>query len=239
MPKQPVHRLRSRPKGPWLMTQTWKDVLFAHWPLPPRTLQTKIPEPLEIDTYDGQAWIGIVPFNIVHLRARFLPPMPFAHAFPEVNVRTYVTFNGQPGVYFFSLDAEHRLAVLTARKLFHLPYFYSDIKVQRKKGGIHYRSHRPDAMLEAAYEPSSTVFTAEKDSLDAWLTERYRLYTTHKNKLYALDIHHHPWALQRAEAIFTNTTLAASLSLHLPDTKPLLHYAKRQKVFFWPLYRSN
>ena len=222
------------PKGPWLMTQTWKDVLFAHWPFSPETLQPKIPAPLEIDTYEGQAWVGIIPFDIARLRARFLPPVPFTHAFPEVNVRTYVTFNGQPGVYFFSLDADHRVAVLTARTLFHLPYFYAEMKVKREKGIVHYHSHRSDAKFEAAYQPTSDVFTAKKDTLDDWLTERYRLYTTHVNKLYALDIHHDPWPLQHTEAAFHKNTLSA---FELPNTKPLLHYSKKQKVFFWPLKR--
>ncbi|QQK81757.1 DUF2071 domain-containing protein [Salicibibacter cibi] len=235
MLKRTTHRPHSLPKGPWLMTQTWKNVLFAHWPLSPTTLQTKIPAPLEIDTYDGQAWIGIIPFDIVRLRARFLPPVPFAHAFPEVNVRTYVTFNGQPGVYFFSLDADHRLAVRMARSLFHLPYFYADMEVKRENGFIRYHSYRPNAMFEAAYQPTSHVFTAEKGTLDDWLTERYRLYTTHRRNLYALDIHHNPWPLQHAEADFHKNTMFLELS----NTKPLLHYAKRQKVFFWPLHRCT
>ncbi|QQK78082.1 DUF2071 domain-containing protein [Salicibibacter cibarius] len=235
MPKQTTHRPQSLPHGLWLMTQTWKDVLFAHWPLSPETLQAKIPDPLEIDTYEEQAWISVIPFEITQLRARFLPPVPFAHAFPEINVRTYVTFKGQTGVYFFSLDADHRLAVLTARSLFHLPYFYADMKVEREKGVIRYHSHRPKTIFETVYQPTSDVFTAEIGTLDDWLTERYRLYTTHRRHLYALDIHHQPWLLQHAKASFHKNTQA----FELPATDPLLHYAKRQKVFFWPLRRCT
>ncbi|SDI49340.1 YqjF family protein [Natribacillus halophilus] len=237
--KRTLHRPFPLPDEPWLMTQTWKEVLFAHWPVSPEYLQTKIPDPLEIDTFDRQAWIGIIPFDLVQLRAHFLPPVPFAHSFPEINVRTYVTFNGQPGVYFFSLSAAHRPAVFAARTFFHLPYDYADIKVKKNKETTDYRSVREDNGFEATYQPASPIYTAGKQTLDHWLTERYRLYTTHKNKLYALDIHHVPWPLQQAEANIHVNTIAAGQGLSLPDTKPLLHYARKQKVFFWPLHRCT
>ncbi|MBB6450569.1 hypothetical protein HNR44_002552 [Geomicrobium halophilum] len=233
------HRPFPLPKGPWFMTQTWQEVLFAHWPLSPDSLQSKIPEPLEMDTYNGNAWIGILPFHLTHLRARLLPPIPFVQTFPEINVRTYVTYRGQPGIYFFSLDASHWLTVFGARSFFHLPYHYAHIKIKKKKGYIYYYSQRENNRFEASYQPTSPVFTAAKHSLEYWLSERYRLYTSHKKQLYSLDIHHRPWQLQTADAVFTKNSLAASHQISLPSTTPLLHYAKKQKVFFWPLRRCK
>lgn len=113
------------------MRQTWNDVLFAHWPVDVSILRALVPSVLELDTYNGQAWISMLPFMLTNLRARYLPAIPGARAFPELNLRTYVTYKGKPGIYFFSLDADHRLAVLGARTFFHLPYFYADMKAKK------------------------------------------------------------------------------------------------------------
>lgn len=229
----------SVPEGIWIMRQTWNDVLFAHWPVDVSILRDLVPPVLELDTYNGQSWISMLPFMLTNLRARFLPAIPGARAFPEFNLRTYVTYKGKPGIYFFSLDADHRLAVLGARTFFHLPYFYADMKAEKNSDGIvDYVSKRRDdgeAAFRAAYRPISAPFTAEQDSLDYWLTERYRLYTTYHNKLFYEDIHHHPWLLQHAEAEFSVNTVADAHDISLPDSDPLLHYAKKQDVLFWPL----
>ncbi len=228
----------SVPEGIWIMRQTWNDVLFAHWPVDVSTLRALVPPVLELDTYNGQAWISMLPFMLTNLRARFLPAIPGARAFPELNLRTYVTYKGKPGIYFFSLDADHQLTVLGARTFFHLPYFYANMKADKNGDGIDYVSKRRDdreAAFRAAYRPISAPFTAEEDSLDYWLTERYRLYTVYRNKLYYEDIHHHPWLLQNAEATFSVNTVAEAHDIPLPESDPLLHYAKKQDVLFWPL----
>ncbi|MBJ7571098.1 DUF2071 domain-containing protein [Bacillus halotolerans] len=228
----------SVPEGIWIMKQTWNDVLFAHWPVNYSTLRAKIPPILDIDTYNGQAWVSVLPFMLTNLRGRFLPPIPGAQSFPELNLRTYVTYKGKPGIYFFSLDADHRLAVQGARTFFHLPYFYADMKAEKNGDNMEYRSKRRDAgkaEFGATYRPLSAPFTAQEDSFDYWLTERYRLYTAHRDKLYYEDIHHHPWLLQRAEAQFSINTVADAHEITLPDSEPLLHYAKKQDVLFWPL----
>ncbi len=226
------------------MTQTWNDLLFAHWRVDPDIIRNKIPSCLDIDTYEGISWVGIIPFELTHLRARFLPPMPFAQSFPELNLRTYVTHKWKPGVYFFSLDVEDHLAVFGARTFFHLPYFYAQMVVVKKREQIQYYSKRkdskgPEVEFKASYYPTSEPFLSKKGTLDYWLTERYRLYTTYKNQLYYEDIHHKPWLLQNAEAIIHRNTIATPHKIALPQTKPLLHYAKRQKVLFWPLKRSR
>lgn len=132
----------SVPVGMWIMRQTWNDVLFAHWPVDVSILRAMVPPVLELDTYNGQAWVSLLPFMLTNLRARFLPALPGARAFPELNFRTYVTYKGKPGIYFFSLDADHRLAVLGARTFFHLPYFYADMKAEKSGDGIDYVCRR-------------------------------------------------------------------------------------------------
>lgn len=118
-----AHRPWSVPRRPWVMAQTWEYLLFMHWVVPAELLQNHLPNGLTLDTYAGQAWIGVVPFLMNHVRLRGLPPVPLTSRFPELNVRTYVVKAGLPGVWLFSLDAANPLAVAIARRTFHLPYF--------------------------------------------------------------------------------------------------------------------
>jgi uncharacterized protein len=239
--KQTEHRPFPLPKGPWIMTQTWNHVLFAHWPISVESIREKIPDQLEIDMYDQKAWIGILPFYLNHLRLRNLPPIPLSSAFPELNVRTYVTYKGIPGIYFFSLDADHQLAVLSARTFFHLPYYYAKMEIILNKDEIKFKSTRKNsnqnAEMVARYHPVSKRYHPQKETMEYWLTERYRFYTTHKGDLYYEDIHHLPWSLQKAEAEFSKNTLLSALDIDVINTSPLLHYSESQKVLFWPIHR--
>lgn len=235
-----AHRPWSLPEGPWVMTQTWHNVLFAHWPIPPEVLRPIIPACFDLDTFDGQTWLGIVPFRMSNVRFRFIPPVPFTHSFPELNVRTYVASAGKPGVYFFSLDAASAMAVLAARLWFNLPYFHAQMSLAAEGSQIHYRSQRkhnnaPSADFVGSYLPASDIFTAQPGTLDHWLTERYCLYALdHRRRPYRGDIHHLPWPLQRAEATIQQNTMALAQQIRLPDTAPLLHYAHYLKVLIWP-----
>ncbi|KYG29064.1 YqjF family protein [Priestia endophytica] len=232
------HRPFPPPRGPWIMSQTWNDVLFAHWEVSPRELRAKIPPMLDLDTYQEKAWISILPFYLTHLRARFLPPIPKVHSFPELNLRTYVSYKGRPGIYFFSLDASHPLAVLAARSFFHLPYYHAQMSFEKNQKAIHFWSQRKDnsqAKYEANYSPISLSSPAPIGSLDYWLTERYRLYTTFKNQLYYEDIHHKPWLLQKVEASLSIGEIISPRHIDLSGDPTLLHYAEKQKVRFWPI----
>ncbi len=240
--KDTQHREWPLPRSPWIMTQVWHELLFAHWPIAPELLRPLIPALLPLDTYEGEAWVGVVPFRMSHVSPRGLPPVRGLSAFPELNVRTYVTVNGIPGVYFFSLDASNPIAVALARSLFHLPYYNARMHCQRIDETIHYtsmRTHRgaPMAELVANYRPVEPVSYAEHGSLPFWLTERYALYTIVGARLYRGDIHHEQWPLQRAEWEVTRDTMARSHAIALPDTAPLLHYSHRQEVLIWPLQR--
>lgn len=237
------HRPYPLPKGPWVMRQTWLELLFAHWPLPSETLRPLVPAGLPLDTYDGSAWLGIVPFRMVDVHPRFLPSVPGLSAFPELNVRTYVTLGGEPGVYFFSLDAGNPIAVALARALFHLPYFNARFQIRRSGETVEYHSRRTDtrarpAELRVRYHPAGPVFHSRPGSLEWFLTERYCLYTVGSHgRVYRGEIQHEQWPLQPAEAEFEWNTMASGDGVQLPDVAPLLHYSERQEVLIWPIAR--
>ncbi len=234
-----AHRPWPLPAGPWVMMQTWHDLLFAHWPVAPEVLRPLVPGALPLDTFEGQAWVGVVPFRMSGVRPRGLPSLPWLSAFPELNVRTYVVVDGKPGVAFFSLDAGNPIAVALARALFHLPYFTAAMRLRRDGETIYYtsrRTHRgaPPAELEATYRPIGPVYHARPGTLAHWLTERYCLYThTPRGTLLRAEIHHPHWPLQPAEADFALQTMARGHGITLPDTPPLLHYAHRLDVLVW------
>ena len=165
--------------------------------------------------------------------------MPGLSSFPELNVRTYVTYGGKPGVYFFSLDAASRAAVWAARTFYHLPYFHADMTSQERDGGIHYCSRRISAPAEfrGRYRPTGEVRLVSKGSIEHWFTERYCLYTTYRGLVYRGDIHHRPWPLQTAEAELEANTVAVADGISLPDTVPHLLFARKLDVLIWPLAR--
>lgn len=238
------HRPWPLPEGRWLIAQTWADLLFAHWRVPLAQLRRIVPEQLPVDSFDGDGWIGVVPFVLRSLRLRHTPPAPGVSTFTELNVRTYVSVGGRPGIYFFSLDAASSLAVLGARLTYRLPYFRAAMSAQRQGEDVVYgsrrdRLHRDRATFRARYRPSGPEFVAEAPSLEHFLTERYCLYTVDgRQQVRRADIHHPPWRLRPAEAAIEQNTMVGPLGLHL-DGAPLLHFAKRQDALVWPLRREE
>ena len=238
-----AHRPYPLPNMRWVMTQTWNDLLFSHWPIKPEQLRSLIPPELELDTYEGKCWVGVVPFTMAHIRLRGLPEVPGLSATVELNVRTYVRAQGIPGVYFFSLDASSPVAVALARAFFHLPYFNAQMRVAHEGDMTIYASHRthhgaPPADYQARYRPLSQETPTQPGSVEEWFTERYCLYTLDKRRhLYRGDIHHIRWPLWQAELESKVNTMTWAHGVTLPDTQPLLHYAHQLKVLIWPLQR--
>ncbi|HVR74733.1 MAG TPA: DUF2071 domain-containing protein [Planctomycetota bacterium] len=225
------------------MAQTWRHLLFMHWPVPREALQLFIPPGLELEERDGTAWLGIVPFTMTGVRPRLVPPIPGLSSTHELNVRTYVTAGGKPGVWFFSLDASSRSTVWGARTFFHLPYFHARMGLQTDGEAVTLSSRRIEprtnpAELQVSYAPTGAVHLAPRGSLDEWLTERYCLYTTdRRGRLRRSKIHHPPWLLQAASAEIEANTMTSRLGVHLPETPPLLHFSRRQDVRVWWLSR--
>ena len=235
-----AHRPWPLPARPWLMGQTWYSLLFAHWAVRPEALRPLIPQPLELDLRDGQAWLGVTPFVVGGLRLRGTPPLPWLSRFPELNVRTYVDYVSHPGIYFFSLDAARLAAVAAARRAYRLPYFHAKMSARQRGGKVHYESERidssgPPAKLRACYGPTGPRLPVDDGSLERWLSERYCLYVVdERGRALRADIHHPPWPLQPAGATIELNTMAAPLGLELVSD-PLLHYSARQDTLIWPL----
>lgn len=234
-----AHRPYPVPDGPWIMRQTWRTLLFLHWPVPVAMLRSLVPSALEIDTFQGEALLGVVPFEMAGVRLRGLPAVPPVSDFAELNVRTYVRFRGQPAVFFFSLDAASRTAVRLARGLFHLPYFDAHMAVERSGDTVHYHSYRTHrraapAVFVGSYRPVGGVTWSEPGTLAHWLTERYAFATTNRQgRVLIGEIHHRPWPLQPAEADVRTNTMADAAGIRLPGTPPLLHYAERIDMLGW------
>lgn len=221
------------------MTQRWNDLLFLHYSLDPELVRAKVPDVLTLDTYRQRAWLTVAPFWINHLRPPGVPSVPWFSNFNEINVRTYVSFDGKPGVYFFSLDASNLSAVWGARVFYRLPYWQASMKVSGKgKMTIEYaskRQHGPKpAELQCSYGPASPrVFHARPGSLEHFLMERYCLYTTTRKRLYRGDIHHLPWDLQAAQVDLQRNTMAQPVGLQLPSGADLAYFVRELKVLFW------
>ncbi len=219
------------------MTQSWHDVLFAHWRVRASALRRAVPKDFELDLFDGDAWLGIVPFHMTNVAPRATPALPWLSEFPELNVRTYVRVDDRPGVYFFSLDAGRSAAVVAAHTLLNLPYYAADMTVAHHRGAVRYASTRltPEApTFEATYRPVGDPFVADDNSLDYFLTERYCLYAQHHDGTpYRLNIHHLPWQLHEARATITANTMAEANGLSIEGDPALLHFSRRQDMVAW------
>ncbi len=180
------------------MRQNWYDLAFIHWEIPIHELRSLIPSSLEVDSFDGTGWIGLVPFGMRGVTPRGLPAVPALSDFPEMNVRTYVVQNGKPGVWFFSLDVPNPLAVLVARGLFHLPYFLAQMDLRSNGDEVCYQSRYDRRVFRAKYRPEPERPIRSR-AFAQWATERYCLYATdRKETLYRGEIHHRPWPLMSA-----------------------------------------
>ncbi len=224
--------------APWVMTQRWNDLLFMHYSLAPEVVRALVPEVLTLDTYKQRAWVSVTPFWINHLRPPGVPSLPWVSNFFEINVRTYVSRDGKPGVYFFSLDASNLSAVWGARMFYRLPYWQASMKVTGRGGPkIDYstkRQHGPKpAELRCSYGPVSRPFHAHPGSLEHFLCERYCLYACSRKRLYRVDIHHLPWELQQGTVAVEENTMAKTAGIELPAEPDLAHFSRELKVLLW------
>jgi uncharacterized protein YqjF (DUF2071 family) len=236
----PIDRISPTlaPEASPLMHQSWHHLLFLHWEVPAMELQALLPPGLDLDTYDGIAYVGLIPFTLSGVRPVGIPAMPGLSTFHEVNVRTYVHRNGKdPGVWFFSLDASSVLAVTAARAAYHLPYFNASIDFKASDEAlpaVEFQTRRDDsrgampANARIRYRPvEGPVQAARPNSLEHFLIERYILYAADEGKnLYKARVHHQPYPLQRAEVLELEETLVWSAGVRRPQEPALRHYAR-------------
>ncbi|MFL5929191.1 MAG: YqjF family protein [Gaiellaceae bacterium] len=226
------HRPWPIPERSWANAQTWIDLAFLHWRVDEAELRRLVPGSVELETYDGAAWLGVTPFLLHGFRLRGTPPVPRMSTFPELNVRTYVRHDDKPGIWFFTLDAANIVAVEGAKKLYRLPYHRARMRCERIGDHVHYESARAGATFSGRYRGAGPLFHADPGSLEEFLTERYCLYTENGGRLYRADIHHPPWDLQRGEATIDLNTMAP---LPLPEEEPHVLFSPRQDVVVWGL----
>ena len=233
-----------------LMHQNWHHLLFLHWEIPAADLQALIPARLTVDTFEGKAYAGLIPFTITGVRAVMTPPLPWISSFHEVNVRTYVHLDGRdPGVWFFSLDASSSLAVAAARAMYKLPYFDADIDFSATSDSspeVAFKSRRTDergalpANIDVRYRPvEGPVQPAAPGSFEHFLVERYILYAQDdRNHLYRARVHHQPYPLQRAEVAGLEETLVWAAGIRRPENVPIRHYAREVNVKVYGLEKA-
>lgn len=213
-----------------LLTTTVRDVLFVHWSVSSAAVRHRLPDAgtFTLDTHDGEAWLSVVALRFDDLRPW---GSPVGLSFPQLNVRTYVTHEGKPGVYFFTLDADDRISTLVASVLFRLPYYRADIRVRHRTDSLTFRSHRTDIDapaldFDATYGSCGERIRAEDGSLSAFLTERYRLYATDdRGRAYTGTIEHEPWPLRQGWIDVRRNGCFRAIDLPHPTDDPLVHYS--------------
>ena len=235
------------PDAPVVMHQNWHHLLFLHWSIPPAELQRLIPAELNIDTFEGNGYVSLVPFTLTGVRPVLTPPLPWISNFHEVNVRTYVHNRGRdPGIWFFSLDASSAIAVAAARAAYKLPYFQSQIDFLASSDPIptiDFAAHRTDsrgpspANARIQYRAMEGIVTrAAPGTIEHFLVERYILYTIDdEHRLRRARVHHQPYPLQRAEVLGLDETLIWAAGVRRSDAHPLRHYAREVDVKVYPL----
>jgi uncharacterized protein YqjF (DUF2071 family) len=219
------------------MGQSWERLAFLHWPVDAAMLSAVLPPDVEPDQFDGSAWIGVTPFEVHSFRLRLTLPVPVISTFPEINVRTYVTCGGIPGIWFMSLDTSNWLAVQAARRAYRLPYHHASQAVRKRGDWIEFESRREDARFAGRYRPLGEVQPAQQGTFEHFMAERYALYTLNEREdVLRGDIHHRPWPLQPAEVEIGDNSMARPYGIELTG-EPRAHYAERVDVVFWRLTR--
>ncbi|MCJ7842651.1 DUF2071 domain-containing protein [Lederbergia sp. NSJ-179] len=226
------------PESRWLMTQTWNHLLFCHWPIDEKVIQPLIPPEFELDKFAGKAWLGVIPFQVTDMRIRGLPKPPYLHTYLELNIRTYVTYKGTPGIYFLALDADKWSAVWGGKIGALLPYRKANMEMQERKNRIHFQSKpldpsQKERTLSIQYQPISESYSPTTDSLEYWLFERYCFFILFKNRVFRGDIHHNHWKVSQAVAKI-DQPFFFTLFQNRHDA-PLFHYTRKKQAFMWML----
>jgi uncharacterized protein len=228
--------MRARPEGSPVMHQNWENLLFLHWPLDPSLIRAFVPQELEIDTFEGKAWIGITPFAMTGVRLASLPAIPGLDSFLEINVRTYVRYRGKPGIWFFSLDASKFIPAVAARMLFMLPYFTADMQSAFGENDFQFESKRsssPSAQFRAHWKSGARLQAPDLRSLAFFLVERYGFFAIGSDGVSLTRVYHHPWILEEAQVLACESTMISVLGIPEPTTPPLAHFSRSMNVEVW------
>jgi uncharacterized protein YqjF (DUF2071 family) len=230
-----------RPNDRVVMRQDWLDLLFLHWEVDAEALQKMLPPGLTLDTWEGKAYVGLVPFTMRNVRPVWSPSVPGVSHFHECNIRTYVHYEGRdPGVWFFSLDAANPLAVALARSLWKLPYFVARMALKKEGTGIQYATERvlpgpTPAACHVSYTLTGTPAASTPGTLEHFLAERYILYAYAGGRLLSGQVYHTPYPLQTAQVSDLKENIVSAMGITVPEAAPLAHYASGVTVEVFPL----
>ncbi len=228
--------LRARPEGTPVMHQRWENLLFLHWPVAPEILRPLLPTALQIDTFEGKAWLGITPFHLKDVRPSMLPAFPGLSSFDELNVRTYVLHKGVPGIWFFSLDASKLISAVAARIFFMLPYYKATIGFEMEQTSFGFELNRagpPGARFRAAWKVGPRLRDPDLESLAFFLVERYCCFVVEGRGVYQVRVYHHPWILEEAVLTDFSSSMIAALGVPEPASEPITHFSKSLDVEVW------
>ncbi len=230
------HRPWPLPDRPWIQRQSWLDFTFLHWRVDPAVIRRCVPEPLALDLRDGAAWVGVIPFRMAGVTLRGMPDIPYFSAFHELNVRTYVTWEGKPGVYFLSLDADNALAVFAARAWFGLPYRRAQQTSVAQGDHFAYRSRRTDGGPEARFAAEWTVGAPRApDERERWLCERYALFVVDGGRVRRGDVHHAPWPIRDLNITIEENTMTAPWGFETPGAPDHAMFSPGVDTVLWNL----
>jgi uncharacterized protein YqjF (DUF2071 family) len=228
--------MRTRPEGTPVMEQNWENLLFLHWPIEPSVVRALVPEQLELDTFEGKAWISITPFALSGLRLFSMPPLPGMDAFDELNVRTYVHFKGMPGIYFLSLDASKLIPAFAARLFFMLPYHAAEIEFNNSGREFLFelkRASGKEARFMARWQVGQRLRAPDLESLAFFLVERYCFFTQKAGVVNITRVYHHPWILDEALEVKVQSSMLQAVGLPDPTERPLAHFSQHLNVAVW------
>lgn len=233
-----------RPSGSNLVHMTWSHLLFLHWPVNQTLLKKLLPHGLEIDTFDGRAYVSLVAFNMSGLRPVGTPSVPGLSSFLQLNARTYVTHGKESGVFFFSIDVSNAIAVWMARNFFHLPYFRAQMSATSEADKIKFKSSRTHqgarkATFDCEWIPGRPLPAGRSNDLAVFLTERGRLFTVHRGRAYENRIWHEPWTLRSARITKLETNIFEVNGLGPAQGDPLVHYCDETATEVWPQRESK
>ena len=227
---------------PWVMHQTWENLLFMHWPIDFDHLRSLVPPELEIDTFEGQAYVTMIPMHMNNIHLHDLPAVPGTREFPEINLRTYVRMNDEPGIFFFTIDSGSSFASWVARHTFFLPYIYSKMSFREESDGFHLESKRPNshhakkAEFSGSYHPVGEEYQTREGTLEHFLVERYAMYDKGPGgDFFKGNVQHPPWRIQKAEANIEINTVPEAAGIDLGDAVPMLLFAYNTEVLCWPM----
>jgi uncharacterized protein YqjF (DUF2071 family) len=240
----PLEQHLSEAVHPWLLFMTWRDLLFASWRIPVEALRSKVPPELELDTFDGSAWVTLVPMGVTDMHWRGIPPIPGMEGFRELNLRTYIKRNDRPGIYFLSIECPAAFSDWIARHFFGVPYFEAQIAAFSDGATFHFASERtaknqPPAALFSTFRPATESFPPAPGSLASFLVERYCLYFVHGGEVYRGDIHHGEWKLHNAEAELDVNTITKAAGVELAAKPDHTVFVAQTDTLIWPPVREH